>query len=274
MIVACVKWVDLHPEIDPLTGAVATDGRRAGVSMADRAALELALTLGDLRGEQVTIVAVASADAEAALRELAACGASGIVRVDAPEPPSSASVGASIAATVAASGDVSLVLAGDMSPDGGSGSVPGFVAHHLDWAQALGCVEVRPTAAGLRAVRRLDGGRREVLSLAGPAVVSVEGAAAQLRRAPLSAVLATRTLPVVVVPPARSDAATAGPGPARPLRPRARALPAPSGDSARDRIVELTGALVDRTPPRHVTAEPEEAADVIVEQLREWGYLG
>jgi putative heme iron utilization protein len=37
--------------------------------------------------------------------------------------------------------------------------------------------------------------------------------------------------------------------------------------------VALTGALVDRNPPRTVVLDPSEAADAIVEQLRSWGYL-
>jgi electron transfer flavoprotein beta subunit len=60
---------------------------------------------------------------------------------------------------------------------------------------------------------------------------------------------------------------------AEPLRPRARVMPPPAGDTARDRIVALTGALVDRTPPRTVEGTPEEAADAILEQLRTWGYV-
>ena len=38
-------------------------------------------------------------------------------------------------------------------------------------------------------------------------------------------------------------------------------------------LKQLTGALVDRTPPRSVTLDPPQAAEAIVEQLRSWGYL-
>jgi hypothetical protein len=37
--------------------------------------------------------------------------------------------------------------------------------------------------------------------------------------------------------------------------------------------VQLTGALVDRTPPRTLELEPAAAAEAIIDQLREWGYL-
>ena len=59
-----------------------------------------------------------------------------------------------------------------------------------------------------------------------------------------------------------------------PYRPRARALPAPSPElDVRDRILALTGALVERTPPRTVHADPAEAAELLLEQLRAWGEL-
>ena len=51
-------------------------------------------------------------------------------------------------------------------------------------------------------------------------------------------------------------------------------LPGPDPSApVTERIVALTGALSERTPPRKVVAEPDEAAEAIVEQLRAWGYL-
>ena len=35
----------------------------------------------------------------------------------------------------------------------------------------------------------------------------------------------------------------------------------------------LTGALVERTPPRRIEFDAPEAAEAILEQLRAWGYL-
>jgi electron transfer flavoprotein beta subunit len=49
--------------------------------------------------------------------------------------------------------------------------------------------------------------------------------------------------------------------------------PAPAGDVALQRVVELTGALVERTPPRTVELSADDAADLILDQLRTWGYL-
>ena len=123
----------------------------------------------------------------------------------------------------------------------------------------------------LRVVRRLDGGRRERLTVRSPAVISVEGAVADLRRAPLAAVLRTRDAPVEVRR-IRSQHRADRPR-LRPWRPRARVVPPPQGDTALDRIVELTGALVERTPPVAVELPPGAAARAILEQLRTWGYL-
>ena len=94
------------------------------------------------------------------------------------------------------------MVCGDVSADRGSGSVPAFVAAELGVAQALGLVERRPATAtaARRVTRRLDGGRREVLAVTAPAVLSVEGAVARLRRASLPAELAARTAPIEVVP--------------------------------------------------------------------------
>lgn len=269
-IAVCVKWVDLRPEIDATTGAVDTDDRRRGFSDSDQAALEVGLRLAESSGDDVAVVSVAGAAAAPALEQLAASGASSIVHIEADGELPSSVVGASIAAAVEDLGDVELVVTGDHSLDRGSGSVPSFVAHRLGWAQALGLIAVGD--GGRSAVRRLDGGRREHVSWTGPAVISVEGSIARLRRASLRSVMGAKGLPRTVahVGDAVADVDI---GPTAPLRPRARALPPPHGDRALSRIVELTGALVERTPPRRVDAEPAAAAVEIVSQLRAWGYL-
>ena len=272
-VLCCVKWTPLRPDVDPLDGSVETDDRRSGISEADRAALEVALRAASARGLDVVVLTVGPPDAEGALRDLLASGADRAVRVDVADGLDSAAVARSIAASLAGAGvDPALVVCGDMSEDRGSGAVPAFLADELGIAQALGLVELDIRAEGpLRVLRRLDGGRRERLDVPVPAVVSVEGAVAELRRAPLARVLAVRDAPIEVI------TAPATPDPAgvrlRPWRPRARVVPAPEGDHALDRIVALTGALSDRTPPRTVELEPDAAAQAILDQLAAWGYL-
>jgi electron transfer flavoprotein beta subunit len=272
MIAACLKWVDLRPELDA-TGAVRSDDRFAGVSHADQAALEWALRQGEATGKPVTALTLGPPAAERALRSALACGAARAVRIDAPAELDSAVVARALASAVAVGSDGRPSLwCGDHSLDRGSGSVPAFLAAELDLPQALGVVEVRAADEGTaQVVRRLDGGRRERLRLGPGGVISVEGAAAALRRAPFRASLAARTAPIEVV--AGPAGAAPAHGPTRPYRPRARVLPPPDGATALERVRALTvNAAGDGAAHGElVTLDPEAAAARILAALHEWG---
>ena len=257
MIAVCWKWV------------AGSDGdvRWAGVSDADRAALEVGLALADTTADTVTVVMLGGTGAETGLRAALAAGAARAVRVDASPALPSGVVAAALADVVAGA---AWVVCGDISSDRGSGSVPAFLAAELDAAQALGLIAVDTSAVPVQVVRRLDGGRREVLAVAAPAVLSVEGAVAHLRRAGLPAELRARTAPIEVVagPVASPERAEL----IQPYRPRARVLPAPSG-IALARVLQLTGASGPAAPARElVTLEPAGAAERILGALVEWGY--
>jgi electron transfer flavoprotein beta subunit len=280
-IVVCMKWVSLRPEIDPLTGNVETDERWSGPSAADEAALELALLIGESRNARVVVFTAGAIAAESMLRNALACGATSAYHILLSEHIDSASMAiAGALANVIKPLNPQLVLCGDWSLDRGSGSVPLFLAAELDAEAACGLVSLRladgreqttTLRAELRAERRLDGGRRELLTIAGPAVLSVEGTTARLRRATLRATLAAKTTPIN-----RSNASldtVALPTRSGPFRPRARVLEGPSSsDSPRARLEQLTGALTNRKPPQRVELDPEAAADLIIEQLDAWGY--
>jgi electron transfer flavoprotein beta subunit len=264
-IAVCWKWVSLDRERE-------VDERWAGVSAADEAALELALAARDALagGAEVSVVALGPADADDVLRSALATGADAVRRIDASPELDSRTVAAALAAEVAGT---DLVVCGDYSIDRGTGSVPAFVAAELGWAQALGLVEVDVTRAArppLRCVRRLDGGRREILDVPLPAVVSVEGSVARLRRASLAATLAARTAPVTVVPgphgrPPETEI--------HPYRPRPRSITPPVGDTlSRVRSILDVGGLESHAET--VVLDPRDAARRILDQLREWGYLG
>ncbi len=272
-IVVLWKWVDLRPEIDPLTGAVTSgDVRFGGVGASDRAALEIALQLGEAHEVPVIVMTAGPHEAEIALRDALACGAERAIRVDLAMNAPSATVAAVLAATIETTiPDAALVICGDYSPDRGSGSVPAFLAAHRRCAQALGVVSVDvPTDATggshLRLRRRLDGGRREHLVIRGPAVVSVEGSTATLRRASLSASLARSRHEITVVP--GPDLGDHPVRPTRPVRPRPRELAGPRGASALDRIRELTGAGATATKRRDpVSMTPRDAALAILDAV-------
>ena len=274
LIGVALKRVDLRPEVDPLTGTVNDDRRSFGCSTADQAALEWALLLAERWGGTVRAVSAGGPAATSVLRDAVSVGAHEAVLVDLRADAPSEEVAVALAGAL---DDAALICCGDLSWDRGSGSVPAFLAARLGLAQALGLVDLQPgeTPGELTAVRRLDHGRREVLAVSGRAVLSFEGASADLRRAPLAAVLAARDAEVGVRPRPTPRADRVRVVRRSAYRPRPRVTPAPAADlDVRERILSITGALVDRTPPRKVQAEPAEAADLLLEQLRAWGYLG
>jgi electron transfer flavoprotein beta subunit len=278
LIAACLSCSDRRPEVDPLSGEVSTDDRTSRLTDADAAALEQAIRCAEVWGAEVVAVTVGPASADLVLREALACGAGRAVRVDA------AALRAEDAATALAGvvRGADQVWCGDQGLEAGSGAVPVLVAAMLGAAGVFGLVEVSTAGAGapgrLLVVRRLDGGRRERLAVAGRAVLSVEGATARLRRAGLPGVLRAERATIDVV---RAHA-SAGTGAVRvglpaPYRPRPRVVAAPAGDTALDRVRSLTGAGLAapadagerRTP---VTAAPGEAAELILAALARWGY--
>jgi electron transfer flavoprotein beta subunit len=278
-VAVCWKWTARRVDVDPLTGAVVEQPRSHGPSPADEAALEVALRLA-AAGEPVVVLCAGPPAAEAALRDALAAGATRAVRMDGlPADAPSDRVAATLAGALR-NDHVRLVVCGDRSLDRGSGSVPGFLAAALGAAPALGLTGVEPDDDGLLVTRRLDGGRRERVRVAAsegqPAVVSVEGAAARLRRAPLPGVVAARTATIEVVEVLGGGRAPASTGTTLvrtgPHRPRARLRPGPTDDDPHARILALTGAMTDRTPPVLVHLDPAAAAARILDQLRQWGY--
>lgn len=270
-IVVCWKWVDLEG-----------DARRAGVSAADEAALETALAMTaslDAPTAEVVVVTLGPPETDPVLRRALAAGAHRVVRIDASVDLPSDRVAAALAEAMNdVLGGVDIVVCGDYSPDRGSGSVPAFLAAELGAAQALGLIQLtvdgRVDASGapvVRALRRLDGGRREQLTVTSPAVLSVEGSVATLRRATLAAELAARQATIDVVPGPRHAEQHADS--IRPFRPRTRVVPAPEGQSALDRVRALTAAGATSAHGETVTLDPPDAAARIVSALHEWGYL-
>jgi len=164
-------------------------------------------------------------------------------------------------------------VCGDYSIDRGSGSVPAFIAHRLGLPQALGLIDLASQGGGIVGTRRLDQGRREMLALRLPIVVSVESGT-DLRRAALSATLSAGTAQIEVREvPAVADAiahpVSIG---TSPFKPRTRVVAAPQGDVTM-RIRELARLDAEPSNARVVEADPEKAAEMTLAQLREWGYL-
>ena len=286
VIVAALSWSWRETEVDPLTGAVRANLRDRGPNASELAALEHALRLAERWDARVFAASVAPAEADEMLRGALAAGAAQALRVEPAgwmaRPRPVGLVGGDQQSAIALAeairrhyGVPDLVLCGDLATDRATGSFPAFLAASLGAAQALGCVRMEPLdGRAVRVHRRLDGGRRAVLLVRPPAVVSVEAAGVRLRRAGLPATLAGQDAAITV------DSTSAAAAARRiriigshPYRPRSRELPVPAG-TALHRTLELTGALVQRTPPTVVgPLPPDEAADELLAYLRRYGYL-
>lgn len=264
MIAVCLKW-SLGDD---------RDERFVQLSYADQAALELALTTAARTGETVRAVTAGPAGADTVLREALAVGVDEVRRIELDADVPSATVATALRSVVS---DCRLVWCGDYSSDRGSGSVPAFLAAELDYGQALGLIAVdlpERSDDSLRVRRRLDGGRREVLEIRGPAVLSVEGSTARLRRAALRDTMSASRADIPVgEPPHPATSAMVEVGTTRPFRPRARVVPAPRGDRALDRVRMVTDTSAAKGHGEVVHLEPRPAAERIVSALRQWNYL-
>ena len=276
MIAACLKWVDTRPEFDACGAAagvaLSPDVRFAGMSPADRAALEWALRCRDAwegsQPHEVVAFTVGPPAADGILREALAAGAARAVRIDLPFASPSRVVASNLAALLAGA---QFVWCGDYSADRGTGSVPAFVAADLGFAQALGLIDISVRGAhDSTGLRRLDGGRRERLAFDGPTVVSVEGCTATLRRASLRALISPAE--IEVVPGVPSPNVEASPIMSRPYRPRPRMLAAPAGNTALDRVRAITNSGAVVSHGETVTLDPAAAAARILQALQDWGY--
>jgi electron transfer flavoprotein beta subunit len=229
----------------------------------------MALRHGESTNSSVIAVTVGGPSADRGLRIALSCGVKTAIRVDAPDGLDSASVASALMPVVAHS---AAVWCGDFSSDRGTGSVPAFLAAQLRRQQALGLIGVE-FVDPLRVIRRLDGGRREVLRITGPAVLSVEGSLARLRRAALRPALAAQSAEVLPygtnVVPQRDNSVVV----VRAYRPRARVLPAPAGATALDRLRTLTDSSTAPQQGETIEVSPAEAAARIIAVLAGWGYL-
>jgi electron transfer flavoprotein beta subunit len=268
-IAVLLKYVDLRPSTDPLTGVVTHDPH-GGLSASDQCALELALQIAESAQLPVRAVTAGGPAADTVLRQALEAGAAEVVRVDMPPDAPSAAIAAALAAQVT---EAQLVIAGDHSLDRGSGSVPAFVAGHLEWAQVLGAAAVVVADGTLHIERRLDRGRREKVVVTAPAVISVDGGLAPLRRGALPRALQSTQAEIPVA--TTSHPADPEPGRTQPFRPRPRVLNGPDAHlPTRERLLTLSGALTVFDPPRVVVATAEEAADELLAFLAARGFLG
>lgn len=283
LIVAALSFAVPHTEVDPLTGAVDIEERFDTLPAAEEAALEHSLRLAEELNGTVLAVTVGGTATEDGLRWALAVGADEALRVVAAgtqqaKPATFVGNSAATAATFVAalrSADrmPDLVLCGDSSAVAATGSFPAFLAAEFNAAQALGVVHLEADNGAVLTHRRIDRGRREVLRLGWPAIVSVEAAGMRLRRADLPSLLSVQNQEIPVVTASPVNTATTTVVQVRPHRPRARELPPPTGATPLRRMLELTGALEKPTSSTVVgPLSPARAADELLAYLEQHGF--
>jgi electron transfer flavoprotein alpha/beta subunit len=110
-----------------------------------------------------------------------------------------------------------------------------------------------------------------MLLVTAPAVLSVEGSVATLRRASLVRELAAAEMPIIQA--VSAEGPRERPTEISTYRPRARMLAAPAGQTALERVRAITEPATATAHGETVTLEPAEAADRIIAALAQWGYL-
>jgi electron transfer flavoprotein beta subunit len=284
--------VCISPDLDPRCGRVREEWLVRELDGASARALDLALKLESLGvGVVVTAVHLGPSQTEPWLRQALARRADAAVRVWSEELAGVTAPGkALVLAAAARAAGFDIVLAGAAGVRHASAQLGVLLAEHLGVPCVTQAVELALAQGGgdsLEVVRGLDRGFRERVAAPLPAVVTVTArvsgavdappqpsASARLRAQSLEIPvwdLADLGVPLVQVRRAGEALRT---GPARPARPRLRAIAAPDSSlAAFDRILGLVEGSVKRREGRVVRQTAEQTVEQIFDALRTEGWL-
>ncbi len=176
-IAVCVKWVpdpEYPLQAGPTGVSLDTPGLTYMVSPVDMVACEAAVQLKEATAATVGLFTAGSDDSEAGLRAAFALGADEATRVAFDDSGLSGGVRAGRLLAAAIGRDAAdFVICGSRSSDSGSGAVPATIAEVLGMPLVTNVVSIRGKEA-LEVERRLSGGRRQVVRVQAPAVLTVE----------------------------------------------------------------------------------------------------
>jgi len=213
-IVVAYKWAP-----NPQDASVGVDGMvdwsraKSGISEYDPVAIELARRLADASGGEVIGLTAGPKSVDASMARKAALSRgfdrAVIVADDALEGAGTTELAAVLAAAVRHIGDVDVVITGDSSVDVGAKMVPTVLAGQLGWA-AVGEVTAVSGETGLLRVERAVTGGRQVLEIAGPAVLAASTDAAVPRVPGMRDILAAGKKPVETLEVSELDVPASG----------------------------------------------------------------
>jgi electron transfer flavoprotein beta subunit len=210
----------------------------------DAYALEEALRLKEQHGGEVVVCSAGPARVTQVIREALARGADRAIHVDGDALASAdAYIVAEALAAALKEEQFDLVLTGLQSDDQGFGQVGVVLAEKLGMPHATIIMEVNLDGSQLRVKRELEGGWFQFVSMPLPALLTIQSGINQLRYATLKGIMAAKKKEI-------------------------RAVPAPAGLNARQRIVELY-APQKAKKTEMITGSPVEAAKQLVKALRD-----
>ncbi len=292
-ITVCVKQTPDSSSvyIDPITGQVDYERFVQVLNAADACAVEEAVRLKEQFGGQVTVISLGPQDAEGALRAALAIGADFALRLwnAQAEAWGPLTVAAALAAYLKSNTIPApdLILCGDAASEWSSGIVGPALAEELALPQITGVTRLEAhaqdekLAMNLHMTRKLERGYRELLEAQLPLLITVTSDLNEPRYPSLPAHMAALAAKIPVIDPLSLDN-TLGQdetGETTILemhtpRPRPKRIAAPdSHHSAFERIGEIISGGATGRQTKLVEGSPEELAKVLVEFLRDKGFV-
>ena len=198
-VIVCLKQIP-NPDLQFQPSADGKDIRRDALNYktngADEYALEEAVRLKEKHGGRVTAITAGPKRTEQMLREAMAKGADAAVWIafDDPAALDPYQVAGMLAATIAKR-PYDLVLTGVQSDDYVYSATGPLVAGFLNIPHASVVTKVE-VADGVKAWRELEGGDQEVVSLARPALLTIQFGINVPRYAPLPAIMKAARQPI------------------------------------------------------------------------------
>jgi len=246
-IAVCIKQVptrDWQPRLNEARTWIREPDATYEMNEPDAYALEESLRLKEKHGGEVVVCSAGPARVSQVIREALARGADRAIHIE-DERLGSADAFVLAEALAGAMKDEAfdLVLTGLQSDDQGFAQTGVVLAERLGLSHATIVMEVEVRAAGLRVKRELEGGWFQWVTMAMPAVLTIQSGINQLRYATLKGIMGAKKKEI-------TKAA------------------APSASAARQKIVSLY--VPEKTKQTQlISGSPADAARELVRRLRE-----
>lgn len=289
-ICVCVKQTpdSASVYIDPISGQVDVERFVQVINPADACAVEAAVRLKEQYGGTVLVLTSGPKDAEGVLRAALAIGADTALRLWTPQADAWGPFGVADALAACISREATLpdlILCGDTASDWSSGIVGPTIAERLALPQVTGIVQLdvftEQDTMKLHVTRKLERGYRELVEVQLPLLMTVTGDLNEPRYPSLPSHMAALRAKIPV-----SDPLTFLNGQRleefdettllemHTPRPRPKRIAAPdSHHSAFERIGEIVSGGTTGRQGRLIEGSNQELARVLVDFLRERGFL-